>query len=268
MPIDGVLLYGEAEFDTSAITGESKYINVNAGDKSFSDKANGIGTFTYDIGADGHYMITGYSTSSTKEHEITIPSSIEDVDVTGIADEAFKSLTNITNVVFPDSITYIGDYAFAMCDNLTKVTLPDSITSVGKGAFRECKNLKEVVLSKNLAAISDQLFWDCTALDKVTFGTECKSIGEMAFWNCDALTAVTVPASVTEIKAAAFYGCDKLAAINVPESVTTIGDIAFSNIGAAKVTFTGKADSAIEKFFNENYAINETNYAHYEFVAN
>ena len=106
------------------------------------------------------------------------------------------------------------------------------------------------------------------ALETVTFGTECKSIGEGAFWNCDALAAVTVPAGVTEIKATAFYGCDKLAAINVPESVTTIGDAAFSNIGAEKVTFTGKAGSAIEKFFNDTYAINDKDYAHYEFKAN
>lgn len=40
VPIDGVLLYGEAEFDTSAITGESKYINVNAGETVYSGSIN------------------------------------------------------------------------------------------------------------------------------------------------------------------------------------------------------------------------------------
>ena len=40
VPIDGVLLYGEAEFDTSAITGESKYVNVNAGETVYSGSIN------------------------------------------------------------------------------------------------------------------------------------------------------------------------------------------------------------------------------------
>ena len=250
--------------DGDKISGDG--INTNISEKSFSN--NDIGKFTYDIGTDGHYMITGYSSTSTKEHEVTIPSTIEDVDVTGIADEAFKSFTTITNVVIPDSITYIGDLAFYGCDKLTKVTLPDSVVNIGVGAFRDCANLKEIVLSKNLVAVSDQLFWNCTKLDTVTFGTELTAIGEGAFWNCDALTAVTVPEKVTEIKATAFYGCDALAAINVPASVKTIGDAAFSNIGADKVVISGKAGSAIETYFNATYAINEKDYAHYEFKAN
>ena len=58
--------------DGDKISGDG--INTNISEKTFAN--NDIGKFTYDIGSDGHYMITGYSTSSTKEHEVTIPASI------------------------------------------------------------------------------------------------------------------------------------------------------------------------------------------------
>ena len=102
----------------------------------------------------------------------------------------------------------------------------------------------------------------------IKFNKDLKVIGNNAFYRCRSITDFVIPPSVTNIGVGAFAQCVNLYSIEIPESVTTIGEIAFSNIGAAKVTFTGKADSVIEKFFNENYAINETNYAHYKFVAN
>ena len=229
---------------------------------------NNIGTFTYDVSADGHYEITGYIVKVSTEHEVVIPETINDVLVTSIAPDAFKSCTSVTSVTIPSSVKYIGDFAFYDCDKLTKVTMTDSVIEIGVGAFRSCDLLDNVVLPASLTSISNQLFWECSSLANITFGNAITVIGEGAFYNCDALTAITVPSTVTEIKTTAFYGCDALASVTVPESVKVVGDAAFSNIAAEKVTFSAKAGSYFATYFETVYGINQKEYAHYEFKAN
>ena len=230
-------------------------------DNSFT---NNIGTFTYDVSADGHYEITGYVVNTSVEHEVVIPDKIYDVDVTSIAANAFKSCTSVTSVTLPQTVKYIGDFAFYDCDKLTKVTLPDSVIEIGVGAFRSCELLNNVVLPSSLAEVADQLFWECPSLSDITFGNAVTVIGEGAFFDCDALTSIVIPETVKEVKASAFYGCDGLASITVPKTVTTVGDAAFANIAAEKVTFNAKSGSYFETYFAENYGINDKEYAHYE----
>ena len=231
-------------------------------DNSFTN--NTVGTFTYDVGADGHYEITGYSVNTATEHELEIPSEIDDIKVTSIANEAFKSCTSITSVTIPDSVKRIGDFAFYDCDNLKTVKIADTVAEIGVGAFRECALLNNVKLPASLTKVSDQLFWECPSLSKITFGGKVAVIGVGAFYNCDALTAITVPSSVTEIQDTAFYGCDKLVSITVPASVAKVADSAFGGINAEKVTFNAVKDSYFATFFEATYGINTADYSHYE----
>ena len=168
-------------------------------DNSYSN--NDIGSFTYEVSADGHYEITGYSVNTKTEHKLEIPAEIDDIAVTGIAAEAFKSCTSITAVTVPDSVKYIGDFAFYDCDNLKTVTIADSVETIGVGAFRGCDVLNDVKLPATLTVVSEQLFWECASLSKITFGTKTAVIGTGAFYNCDALTAIALPSTVTEVQA-------------------------------------------------------------------
>lgn len=231
-------------------------------DDTFSN--NNVGSFTYEVSADGHYEITGYFVNTSVEHELVIPSEIEDVLVTGIAADAFKSCTSITSVTIPDSVKYIGDFAFYDCDKLASVTIADTVESIGTGAFYGCDLITSIKLPAALTEISDELFWECPALSSVSFGNAVTVIGKGAFYNCDSLTEITVPASVTEVKEAAFYGCDALVSITVGENVKTVGDAAFSGISAEKVTFNTTKDAYFETYFETIYGANETDYPHYE----
>ena len=52
---------------------------------------------------------------------------------TKIADNAFKSCSNLKNITYPNTIESIGDYAF----NSTKITtlnIPQTVKSIGKNA--------------------------------------------------------------------------------------------------------------------------------------
>ncbi len=245
---------------------ENSLDTIKSDENVFSN--NNVGTFTYAVSEDGHYEITGYDLNTAVEHEVVIPETIEDVLVTSIADDAFKSITSITAVTVPSSVTHIGEFAFYDCDKLAKVTLADSVATIGLGAFSNCNALTSITLPKNLAEISDQLFWDCSVLAEVVFPEALKVIGEGAFYNCDALTSVVIPAGVTEVKKTAFYGCDSLTSVTVPESVKTIGEAAFAGCKADKVVFSAKADSYFASYFAEAFAPNGDEYAHYEFKAN
>lgn len=241
--------------------------DMAAADNTYTNN-DGLGTFTYDINRDGHYSITGYNTVSSSKHEITIPSEIDDIKVTGIAAEAFKACTNLTAVTIPESVTFIDELAFYGCDSLTALTIPASVTEIGTGAFRECENLKTISLSANLTELADQLFWGCAALEAIEIPAAVTAIGEATFWECDAISEVAIPAAVKTIGNTAFYGCDALAKISVPASVETIGEAVFTSLASETVEFTTPAGSAFATYFAENYAgNNEPDFPGYKLIA-
>ena len=240
--------------------------SIQLDDNTYSN--NNLGSFTYEVSADGHYEITGYTVNVATAHDLVIPESIDDIAITAIADEAFKSCTSITSVTIPDSVKSIGEFAFYDCDKLAKVTIADSVAEIGTGAFRGCDVLAEVKLPASLTEVADELFWECPSLTSVSFAGNVEVIGNGAFYNCDALASIVIPSTVKEVKPAAFYGCDALVSITVPESVTVVGDAAFSGIAAEKVTFNAKSESFFATYFEATYGINVKDYSHYELVLN
>ncbi|MGM9683427.1 MAG: leucine-rich repeat protein [Eubacteriales bacterium] len=240
-----------------------KESNVEAAGKDIFSNNDGIDNFTYDINEHGFYEITGYSTSSDEMHEITIPSEINDIAVTGIGEEAFKACNTMSAVKIPDSVTYIGDLAFYGCSILPEVTVPDTVTSIGKGAFENCTALTKVVLPSTLAVISECLFYNCGALKDVAIPASVKSIGEGAFYGCTSLEEIVIPTGTESIGRCAFYGCEKLVKVTVPASVTEIGEAVFA--AGKNMEIHGATGSAIETYFNTYYT--NANYSTYSFIA-
>lgn len=215
---------------------------------------DGLGYFTYEVNKDGHYSITGYETVSAKKHAIDIPETIEDITVTGIAAEAFKACTNLTDIKIPATVTFIEELAFYGCDSLTTITLPDSIVEVGAGAFRECTSLESVILSKNLQVLSDELFWNCTSLTDLGFDgpdyTPIEVIGAGSCYGCTSLTDLKLGSGKLTIGDAAFCGSG-LTTIYVGSSAEfTLGEAVFANLGGELTIY---ADDAFVDYITENY---------------
>lgn len=187
---------------------------IEGGDEEAEDtlisEENNKGSFEYALNEEGYYEITGFVPNGTEVVSITVPSKINGIEVTSIADQAFYYCTYLKSVTVPDSIKTIGNYAFAGCNYLETVTIPDSVVSIGEGLFAYCTMLTSVRLPAGLDKIPAHMFSGCSSLASFTITDTMTSIGVGAFRDCAALTSVVIPETIASIGAQAFYNCSSL----------------------------------------------------------
>ncbi len=124
-----------------------------------------------------------------------------------IAEEAFASRDDITQVVIEDGVTGIGARAFAECYALESASLPDSLTSFGEYAFMGCIRLAGISIPESVTVIPDGMFGECLSLSTVSIPEGVTNLGEAAFYGCISLQEIAIPASVTSIGGQAFAYC-------------------------------------------------------------
>ena len=194
--------------------------------------------------------ITGCDSEVT---EANIPSEIDGVKVTSIADWAFYYRSTLTSVTIPDGVTIIDGTAFAYCPSLLSInvadanrayssadgvlfnkdktelilypigkkdasyTIPDSVTSIGKMVFSDCMSLESIKVKEGNTAY--------TSVNGVLFNKEKTGLVRYPARKTD--TSYIIPNGVTSISDAAFRGCESLINVTIPNSVTSIGCRAF-----------------------------------------
>ena len=185
--------------------------------------------------------------------EIVIPTHIDGVPVTKIAESAFAGMSQITDIALPQTITAIGRRAFAGT-SLSHITIPNSVEEIGAQIFSGCGYLTEVTYNSNFEPSENGLFLNLPSLKKVTFGGSvvpgyicCDSvslsevviaegieeIGHHAFYNCSSLTGIDLPPSLGYIGTEVFAGSG-LVGLSVPELVTSVDRAAFANCARLK----------------------------------
>ena len=208
-----------------------------------------VGGFGYTTNS-GAITITGYT---GPDGDATIPSTINGLPVTSIADYAFGWCTGLTGVTIPDSVASIGDDAFNYCTSLSNVIIGDGVTNIGDSAFFDCSSLTNVRIGTNVTSIGDDAFCN-TGLTSVTIPDSVTSIGDYAFGWCTGLTSVTIPDSVRSIGANAFLGCTNLVSVTIGNGVASIGDFAFDcGANLMRVYFQGNAPGLGEAVFDWDY---------------
>ena len=100
---------------------------------------------------------------------ITVPSALDEKVVVTIGDNAFKSATELTGVIIPDSVTSIGNDAFRYCRSLTNVIIPDSVTTIGNIAFSDCDGLTSIIIPNSVTTIGGSSFF-ASKLEEVIVG--------------------------------------------------------------------------------------------------
>ena len=132
--------------------------------------------FFYEI-VDGEAKVTGYAGSKSV---ITIPSTVNEYNVTSIGAKAFYDNRTIKSVTISDGIKSIGKNAFYSC-GITEVSIPSSVTVIENRAFAGCTVLPEITIPDSVESIGEQAFTGCYKLEKVTIGDGVKSLGNEAF---------------------------------------------------------------------------------------
>ena len=226
-----------------------------ASSTEYHEASDGTYKYYYTINADGKTAtITNFrgpvDSKNTGPYNITIPTELDEIPVTGIGNYAFYGRSALANVTIPQGITSIGDSAFLDCDtlisatieegvptgtnmfngcdNLATVKLPESLTTIATGSFASCPALNHVTIPDNVTTIGTSAFSLCNGLSDITLGRGLTTIGDFAFKNCDSLETIQLPSNLKKIGEEAFRECDILKSITLPDSVTDIGEAAFS----------------------------------------
>lgn len=194
---------------------------------------------------------TGALTSAVNlSGSVTIPSEIEGVRVTSIADGALSDQSDLTEIKIPGTVSSIGDRAlsacvslrtveieeglstlgknvFQYCYALTSVSLPSTLTSIDSYSFASCLALRSITLPANVSMLGSYVFSDCKNLTSVSLPNAITTIGDYTFSGCTALRSIDLPGSLTAIPTALFSGCTSLSQVTVPGTVKTVGSNAF-----------------------------------------
>ncbi|OMF21093.1 hypothetical protein BK133_28885 [Paenibacillus sp. FSL H8-0548] len=199
------------------------------------------GNYTYTT--DGqHATITDFPRGAAVD--IIIPNKLGGLPVTAIGETAFY-ITDITSVVFPNSLTSIGNDAFGY-NFLTSVDFPENLTSIGERAFQK-NMLTTLVLPDSVTSLGQEVFKD-NLLTSVNLSNNLTMISDFAFRN-NLLTSVVIPDSVTSIGGYAFR-YNNLSSVSLLSRSTVIDPLAFNNNQAipADLKIFGFSGSVVQSF--------------------
>jgi hypothetical protein len=140
------------------------------------DEANG---FTYRV-VSGEVVITGYNADywGYWESDLAIPSSIENLPVAHIGNNAFYN-RYVYGLSLPGALKTIGSKAFANASLSGALTIPDSVTSIGDLAFQG-NWIRELELGAGLQTIGAYAF-DGNSIATLLLPPETRVIGRGAF---------------------------------------------------------------------------------------
>jgi hypothetical protein len=118
-----------------------------------------MATFSFDK---ANKKITGYNGSDTN---VTIPPTIDGVQVQSIGSTAFKENKQIISVTIGSNVTRIDGNAFLNCTKLTSVTIPGAVKEIWGSAFSGCTSLSKVSISTKTVTWGDDNVFKGTKLN-------------------------------------------------------------------------------------------------------
>ena len=175
-----------------------------------------------------------------------------------------NDFTNLSRIVFAETVTNLGVQAISHLDALTDVTLPASMTSIGDVNFVGCPKLERievdernpsyvsvdgVVYPRDLSRIIcfpegkrgvfvmpnevtqlEDFALERRSVEKLICGSSLTNIRECALMECGNLTSVRISSSVKTIGRWAFAGCENLKFFTFEGDAPDIAPFAFEAI--------------------------------------
>lgn len=116
---------------------------------------------------------------------------------------------HFTDYTFKYNYTILADGAFNTLYNLTQITIPNSVKFIGAGCFSGCSKLTELHLSKNLESIGPSCFSNCSSLKRLVIPNSVTEIESLAFMRCESLFEIVMSDNLQHIGWNLFEGCQK-----------------------------------------------------------
>ena len=198
-------------------TGNSLYVptNITTDNTCFSYNASGV--------------ITKYDYSCG--NEVSIPESIDGVNIKSIANNAFVASDNTKPLqsINMENASYLTTFSFSDFTNLKYATLPKTLVEIPQKAFFNCP-LTTINLPDTVEKIDNYAFKGTSLSGSLYLPKSLKTIGVGAFDSLKLTGTLTIPDSVTTISNEAFYN-NKFTKLVISQnsSLTTIGNNAFRN---------------------------------------
>lgn len=198
-------------------TGNSLYVptNITTDNTCFSYNASGV--------------ITKYDYSCG--NEVSIPESIDGVNIKSIANNAFVASDNTKPLqsINMENASYLTTFSFSNFTNLKHATLPRTLVEIPQKAFFNCP-LTTINLPGTVEKIDNYAFKGTSLSGSLYLPNSLKTIGISAFDSLKLTGTLTIPDSVTTISNEAFYNNKFTKLVIGPNSgLTTIGNNAFRN---------------------------------------
>lgn len=217
LPINSDPIEVTMKLDYLQNTGNSLYVptNITTDNTCFSYNASGV--------------ITKYDYSCG--NEVSIPESIDGVNIKSIANNAFVASDNTKPLqsINMENASYLTTFSFSDFTNLKHATLPKTLVEIPQKAFFNCP-LTTINLPDTVEKIDNYAFKGTSLSGSLYLPKSLKTIGVGAFDSLKLTGTLTIPDSVTTISNEAFYN-NKFTKLVIGQnsSLTTIGNNAFRN---------------------------------------
>lgn len=217
LPINSDPIEVTMKLDYLQNTGNSLYVptNITTDNTCFSYNASGV--------------ITKYDYSCG--NEVSIPESIDGVNINSIANNAFVVSDNTKPLqsINMENASYLTTFSFSDFINLKYATLPRTLVEIPQKAFFNCP-LTTINLPDTVEKIDNYAFKGTSLSGSLYLPKSLKTIGVGAFDSLKLTGTLTIPDSVTTISNEAFYS-NKFTKLVIGQnsSLTTIGNNAFRN---------------------------------------
>ena len=225
------------------------------------------------------YKVVGSKITLTayngKKKDITVPKTINGMDVRMIEQGVFEGNKTIENVVIECDLGYIIHYMFKDCTSLKSVRFTGSCNYAYHNVFENCTNLESVKLPDDLLGLNSDFFKGCYKLADIQMSKDINSVSVNNFadtkWLADMkkknplvvygnllidareyrAANYTIPSNIKYIAGNAFEGNRYLKSIVVPDTVEKLGGSVFREcVNLEKAVINVKQELYNTLFYN------------------
>jgi serine/threonine protein kinase len=173
----------------------------------------------YRFNRDGTAHVIGYVGVG---EVINIPAQVAGRRVTGIADFALQSNSQIREVTIAEGVEMLGSFAFKWCSQLESIKLPSTLKVIGPWAFESCASLNQPDIPDGVTRIAEGAFSNCPKILSFDPPPALRFLERYAFQNCIEIREVKIPETVEKMEGGVFAGCVGIQEFKIQENHPTL----------------------------------------------